>query len=65
MQHNKVGNQVKRGISGGESRRLSIGMEMLNDPDLLFLDEPTTGLDAASARKFDFFAPNFFFLAKN
>ena len=36
-------------MSGGERKRTSIGMELVTDPNILFLDEPTTGLDAATA----------------
>lgn len=38
-----------RGISGGEIRRTGIGMELIISPQVLFLDEPTTGLDASTA----------------
>jgi ABC-type lipoprotein export system ATPase subunit len=42
-----VGDENTRGISGGQMKRLSIGVEIVNLPDLIFLDEPTTGLDSA------------------
>ncbi|XP_066487923.1 broad substrate specificity ATP-binding cassette transporter ABCG2-like isoform X2 [Tiliqua scincoides] len=45
----KVGTQFIRGISGGERKRTNIGMELITDPAVLFLDEPTTGLDASTA----------------
>ncbi|XP_032962522.1 broad substrate specificity ATP-binding cassette transporter ABCG2 isoform X2 [Rhinolophus ferrumequinum] len=45
----KVGTQFTRGVSGGERKRTSIGMELITDPSILFLDEPTTGLDSSSA----------------
>ncbi|NWU04386.1 ABCG2 protein, partial [Urocynchramus pylzowi] len=45
----KVGTQFSRGVSGGERKRTNIGMELITDPAILFLDEPTTGLDASTA----------------
>lgn len=44
-----VGSPLKKGISGGERKRTAIGMEMVVNPAVLFLDEPTTGLDTFTA----------------
>lgn len=41
-----------RSLSGGQRQRMLLGIALVNDPDLLFLDEPTTGLDPQSRRNF-------------
>mmetsp|Transcript_19392 Transcript_19392/g.22582 ORF Transcript_19392/g.22582 Transcript_19392/m.22582 type:complete len:207 (+) Transcript_19392:480-1100(+) len=45
----KIGGALIKGISGGERKRTSIGVELITNPNLIFLDEPTTGLDSFTA----------------
>lgn len=43
VQHNVVGSAERRGISGGQRKRVNIGWELVAKPSVLFMDEPTSG----------------------
>ena len=49
VENSIIGSDRKKGISGGEKKRVSVGLELITRPSVILLDEPVSGLDSFSA----------------
>ena len=58
FQHTRAGSEIIRGLSSGNKRRLSVALALVKRPKILFLDEPTSGVDSASAVRMMTFLKN-------
>ena len=54
-----IGTPLRKGVSGGQKRRISVASQLVTGPKLLFLDEPVSGLDSTASREVISFIKDF------